>query len=248
MPGSIAAPAETRKPGPTLVRRAPAPPPALAQGRAMLRKAADWAGGPAAFAAVRSWQEETAATLHMGRESAEIAQSVSWRLPDRLRIVQRLPMAEMTQGYDGSAGWGSSLGRVEDQPEMGVTVSQEYERSVFRLFSTPDSLDVRAEDGRRTIEEVELTVARVTSRLVREWRLFFGPDGRLAGMSYRDEGPAGEATFLTLYDDWRDVGGGIRYPFASRTLMNDEPFLEFEVRSAEPNPDLPDSIFRKPSP
>lgn len=233
-------------PAPSKLKSAPATPAGRSQGRAMLQKAAEWAGGTAAFAGVKSWREESAATLHMGGQTAAIGTVASWRIPDRLVLVQKLPMGEMTQGYDGSAGWGKAMGEIRDQPDMGTTVKQEYERSLFHLFSKPDAIEVQAEPEKRKIEDVELSVAQVKSDVVRDWQLFFAMDGRLAGMSYVDHGPVGEATFVTLFDDWRDVGG-VKYPFASRTKMNGEPFLETTVKEAKLNPELPEAMFRKPA-
>lgn len=237
----------TISPAPSRLKAAPATPAGRQQGRAMLQKAAEWAGGSAAFAKVKSWHEEQAATLHMGSQNAAVTTVASWRLPDRLRLVQKLPMGEMTQGFDGRAGWAKAMGTVRDQPDVGFTVKQEFERSLFHLFGAPDAIDVQAEPEKRKIEDVELSVAQVKSDVVRDWQLFFAPDGRLAGMSYVDQGPQGDATFLTLYDDWRDVGGGIKFPFASRTRMNGEPFIEATVKEAKVNLELDDAIFKKPS-
>src|SRR6185436_18832823 len=62
-------------PPPSKNAPANATPEGRTRGRAMLQKAAEWAGGTAAFAAVKSWQEETSATIHMGAQSAAIGTS-----------------------------------------------------------------------------------------------------------------------------------------------------------------------------
>lgn len=217
-----------------------------ARGRAMLSRAATWAGGSAAFARVRTWREQTVSTLLAADETARIETSAAWRYPDRMRLVQKLPVGEVVQGFDGADGWGRGMEGVRDAPEVGEVVREEFERSIFRLFARPDTLRIEAEVGLRTLEEVPLQVARVTSALVRDWRLYFAPDGRLAGMSYRDLGPSGEAEVLTLFDDWRGAGAGVRYPFASRTWMNGVLHTDTEVKSALANPALPNSLFRRP--
>lgn len=238
----------TIPPPPSKVPAAPETPEARARGRAMLQKAAEWAGGSAAFAKVATWQEQSDVTIHMQGQSAALTTASSWRLPDRMVVTQKLPVGEVSQGFDGAAGWQKGMGQVRDQPTMAETVKQEHERSLFRLFARPGEIEALAVPGTRTIENVPMTVAQVKSGVVRDWQLFFGPDGRLAGMSYVDDGPQGPATFVTLFDDWRDVGGGLRYPFASRTTMNGERFLDATVKEAKVNPELDDATFRKPSP
>lgn len=231
---------------PSRLQSAPATAEGRARGQALLRKAAEWAGGSAAFAAVRSWRVETASTLTMQGQSVAVTGVTSWRLPDRMHMKRGLPMGEIVQAFDGASGWRSGMGQTADQPDLAATVREEYARSLFRLFGRPDSVEIVATGAKRDLEGVSADVAQVKSDLVRDWELFFAPDGRLAGMSYVDQGPAGDATFLTLYDDWREVGGGLRYPHASRTVVGGEPFLQSEVKAAAVNPALPDELFRKP--
>ena len=227
--------------------KAAATPEGRTRGRAMLQKAAEWAGGSAAFAAVESWREETSATVHMGAQSATIGTVASWKLPNKLVLTQKLPMGEVTQGFDGTNGWGKGMGQIRDQPDLDHMVREEYERSLFHLFGKPESIDLSVSPDKKKLENVEVTVVPVTSDVVRELELYFAADGRLAGMSYQDDGPAGPATFTTLYDDWRDVGGGMKFPFASRIKVNGEPFMESTVTSAKRNPELADAMFKKPA-
>jgi zinc protease len=232
-------------PPPSKVAVGEATPASLARGQEWLKKAADLAGGPAAWSAVNSWSMESQATLTMQGQSLGLGTSLKWRKPDRMVAVQKLPMGEFSSGYDGTMGWMQAMGQVKDEPKMAQTMKEEMERSMFGLFADPTRYQVQALDGTKAIDGIEYKVAVVRSETVRDWQLYFAPDGKLTRMEYQDEGPAGPAMFTTVYDDWRPVGG-LRYPFAQKTLMAGEPFMDTKVTDAKLNPPLADDLFKRP--
>ena len=236
----------TIPPPPSKLKVVPVSPEAVTRGRQWLTRAAEAAGGAAAFAGVKSWSEEKSATLTMQGQSVAVGSATSWRLPDHLLTVQKLPMGEMSQGYDGKKGWRKGFGRLAEQPDVAQSVSEDLERSLIRLFADPSRLNVQAMTDTRTLDGVECKVAVVKSEIISDWQLFFAPDGHLAGMSYLDKGPSGEATFVATYDDWRDVGG-FKYPFSEKLSVDGQPFVDSKLQSVKVNPALSDSLFAMPS-
>ena len=224
-----------------------ATPEQLARGKALLAKAAEIAGGSAAWAAVKTLNLEQDATVNMQGQSLQLGLTMAWKLPDRMVITQKLPMGEMTQGFDGTNGWMKGFGRLEDLPASGnATFKRQYLTSLFHLFGHPDDLEVRALDEPRVVDGVSYQVATVKSDDVRDWTLLFAPDGSLARMERQSDNPQVPGLELTSYDDWRAVGA-IRYPHAEKVLVAGQPFLDGKITSLKLNPTLDEAAFKKPA-
>src|SRR5262249_61149045 len=93
-----------------------ASPEALARGREWMTRAADKAGGAAAWAAIKSWSEDSKMSISMGGQSIALETSEAIVLPDRDYIMQKTPMGEISQGFDGTSGWAKVMGEGQDAP------------------------------------------------------------------------------------------------------------------------------------
>ena len=224
-----------------------ASPEALAKGQAWLRKAADLAGGAAAWAAVKSITVERDESISVQGQTMAMTSVSHWRLPDHYLATRKLAMGEIAQGFDGTNGWMAAMGQVQDQPKVGEEIQRQYEHSFFRLFGTPDAYQVQALDESRTVDGVSYNVALVKSEIVRDWLLFFAPDGSLARMEYQGEGMnGGPAKQAEVYADWKPAGD-LKYPYSEKGLVDDKPVLEAKVTSVKLNPELADDLFKKPA-
>ena len=233
-------------PPPSKVSAGEATPAQLATGQKWLKAAADLAGGSAAWAAVKAFRQAGGATLSMQGQSISTGTETAWRFPDRVLQVLKLPQGEMSMGYDGANGWRKGFGQVMDQPDMAQEVKADWERSLFRVFGKPGDLKVQALDAPRTVDGVAYRVAVVRSELIRDWQLYFAPDGSLARMEYQDNGPTGPATHALVYGDWRAVGG-VKYPFSQKVLIAGEPYIDTKITEAAADPMLGDEMFAKPA-
>ena len=224
-----------------------ATPQQLARGKALLAKAAENAGGSAAWAAVKSLSMEQEATVSMQGQSIQLGMTMVWKLPDRMVITQKLPMGEMTQGFDGTNGWMKGFGRLQDLPASGVaSFKRQYLTSMFHLFGHPEDLEVRALEEPRVVDGTSYQVAAVKSDDVRDWTLLFAPDGSLTRMERQSENPQLPGLELTIYGDWRAVGG-LRYPHVEKVVVAGQPFMEGKVASLKLNPELDEAVFKKPA-
>jgi len=132
-----------------------------------------------------------------------LTSTTHWRLPDRYVSTMKLAMGEIIQGFDGSAGWMSAMGQVQDQPKAGEEIRKEYQRSMFRLFGAPGEFQVQALPEPRTLDGVACRVALVKDDIIRDWLLFFAPDGTLRGMEFQGQNTAGvEGMRSTLVVDY----------------------------------------------
>lgn len=223
-----------------------ATPEALAQGGQWLAAAAKGAGGSAAWQKLSAVAVEREATLSIRGQKMGVKSRTLWAFPDRRVDRLELPFGEMVQASDGASGWSSAMGQVQDQPKMVEQARQDYESSLYHVFSKPESFQVQALSRSDTLDGVACRVAYVKSAKVRDWRLFFRADGTLHGMEFQGEGPSGPAAQRVLFSDWKAVGG-LRFPHAEKTYLNGELFLDAKVLKVELNPAAPEASFRKPS-
>jgi hypothetical protein len=224
-----------------------ATPEALAKGQALLKKAAELAGGSTAWAAIKSISMDREEVLTMQGQTINMTSTMHWRLPDHMVAIRKLPMGEFKQGFDGASGWMSAMGQVQDQPKVAEAIKKEYERSLFRLFGSPDAFVVQALDEPQTVDGVSYTTALVKSEVTKDWMLFFGSNGQLARMEYMGEGMDGSpAKESEIYGDWK-AEGAIQYPHSEKALVDGKPMMEGKVTTMTLNPDLADDLFKKPT-
>ena len=236
----------TIPPPPSAIAAEPATPEAMAKGSELLAAAAKTAGGAAAWKAVKAAAFERDATLSMQGQQIAVKQEQLWSFPDRRVDKLQLPFGEMVQASDGKIAWQTAMGQTRDEPKIAEQVRKDYASSLFRIFSEPGALKVQALSKPATVEGVECTVGLVQSETVRDWKLFFGPNGGLHAMEYQGEGPSGPATQRIVYSEWAKIGG-IQYPRAQKTFMDGELFIESKVVKVELNPAIPQGSFQKPS-
>jgi zinc protease len=223
-----------------------ATPEALANGAKWLAKATEMAGGSAAWSAVKSIKTTSQMSLTMQGQSIQAEQVLSWQLPDRRMMLMKLPFGEMTTGFDGTTGWRKMMGQIQDDPAGAKQSAEEFAQSLFNLFANGSKLQVQALPEAKTVDGVKYDVALVKSEEVKDWMLYFGPDGRLGRMEFLSQGPQGPATELQIYGDWKPVGT-IQYPHAVTVLLNGEKYVEAKMATAELNPTLDPSLFAKPA-
>lgn len=236
----------TIPPPPSKMTGVASSPEALAKGKAMLAKASQLAGGAAAWSAVKNVTVQQSATLSIQGQTMSMEMSETWVFPDRRVTSQKLPFGEVKQGYDGKVGWMSAMGQVQDQPKMASSVAEDWTRSLYQVLGKPDQFEVTALAEPRTVGEQTYTAAFVKSDAVRDWVLLFAPDGKLAGMEYQGEGPAGMTKVTELYADWQPEGA-LQYPRSSKALMDGKPFMEAKVGSVKLNDTVSDAVFAKPA-
>jgi zinc protease len=233
-------------PPPSKVQAAPATAQSLSKGQEWLKKAIDLTGGSAAWKGIKTARIEQEATISMQGQSFQLTMSMSVILPDRMLVVQHTPMGEMKSGFDGQSGWMLAGGKSQDDPKAAKRVKEEWERSFFHLFGSPDEVQIQAADQPKTIEGVAYNVAYVKSDLVRDWTLYFAPDGWLSRMEFQGEGPTGPGTETEIYSDWKQVGK-VQFPHAQKTLLNGEPFVDSKVSMALLGAPLDEALFKKPA-
>jgi hypothetical protein len=224
-----------------------ATPEALAQGRQWLERAATLAGGSTAWAAIKTVSLDEDQQVQVQGQSMSLKATTSWALPERRRLVRRLPMGDMIEAANGSTGWMSMMGQLQEQPTALDNVRQSWERSLYRLFGHPETVEVQALPEPVTVEGTSYRVAFVKSEAVKEWTIAFAPDGHLARMEYQTKGQAGPSRATMVLSDWRPEGA-VQFPHGTVLLVDGKPFADSKLTAVRLNPAMPDSLFSKPNP
>ena len=179
--------------------------------------------------------------------SEKLTSSVSWRFPDRLLSIQRLPFGEARMGFDGTTGWSTFGDQHHEDASIGNDVRSEYDRSLFHLLGHAEDVTLRATDAPSTIDGVAYRVGYATTHEGRSFTLYFAPDGALARIDYVGQGPSGQAEMTDVFADWKPVGA-IRYPHARQVLLQGKPYLVSHLDLLTLGPTLEDALFKKPGP
>ncbi len=225
--------------------RGPASPEALAQGKAMLAKAASLVGGSAAWAAVKSVSIEADATITMQGQTIAVSTVQTWGFPDRQLTIQKTPMGEMRQGVSKSGGWSQAMGQVQDNPKGLEQIKRDYERSLFHVFAAAAGFEAQALADPVQVGDASYRAVAVKSDKVPDWTLLFGDDGRLAGMTFTSEGPAGPAPAAFLYTDWKPEGA-IQYPRTIVRYADGAVVQTVKVTAVKLDAPVTDETFAKP--
>jgi len=224
-------------------------PEARRRGGEWLAAAAKAAGGPAAWAKVRTVKVSNDATLSMQGQSLNLTNEETWAFPNRTVSVQKLPFGEIRQGFDGKSGWMSGMGQSRDNPGAAEDVAKDYERSLWRLFSDPAKVELVALEQPEQVGEKSFKAAVVKGAKSQDLTLLFADDGTLAGCAYQDAGSGqlGPARVVELYEDWGPESG-IQYPHQYTVLRDGTPFVTAKLTGLEVNPAVADTTFQKPAP
>lgn len=238
----------TIPPPPSKLGKVSASPEARQKAAGWLASAVKAAGGSAAWAAIKTVTEATEATVSIQGQSLSITAEESWAFPNRQLASQKLPFGEVKQGFDGTAGWMSAMGQLQDNPKAADEVAKDYQKSLWRLFSTPDAVELLALDTPETIDGVKYNAAAVQGSKLQDHVLLFTTDGQYAGMAYQDDG-GGQmppARVVELRTDW-SAEGAIQYPHTFKMTRDGKPFLDGKVTAIKLNPALADDVFKKPA-
>lgn len=224
-----------------------ASPAATQKGHALIVAAVNAVGGAAEWAKVKTVSTAAEATISMQGQSLGISMEEHWALPNKQLSKQKLPFGEVAQGFNGTMGWQSAMGQIQEDPKAGDEIVKDYEKSLWRLFSDA-KLELVALDKPESVDGVDYTAALVTGAKTQDLTLLFDKSGKLAGLAYQDAGSGqmGPARVSQLYSDWQ-AEGAIQYPRAMKMLRDGKPFIEAKLTSLKVNPALADAMFEKPA-
>lgn len=216
-----------------------------AEGRALLEAARDNLGGDA-FDAVEAMAAEVEQTVETPQGSLSIGIRSVIALPDRMRVVQTLPMGEITMVVNGNDG--SLQGPQGSQP-MPDRVRQQVRSQVWRdlgyLFARMDAEGLEASAaGEQTVDGRNLTAVRVKPPEATAFTLLLDPDThRPLRMNFEGTTMQGAPVDSTsVFEDYKAVGG-IEVPHRSVVYQDGEKAAEATLKELVLNPEIEEGTF-----
>lgn len=217
----------------------------LARGRELMRTLRAKTGGDR-YDALESYREVNAMTVEMPQGEFAITLESLVDLPDRMRMVTKMPFGEQVVVVSGDRGWSSAMGQTEDLPAAQVA-----DMRADLLTDTKVLLgDLEAHDF-QALEP--LTIAErncdpVAVELNGETSIFFldAETGLLVmsqqpGTSPMTGSPVTEKRYVEAYATM----DGLKIPAEVRVTHDDADFARVEVVAFELNPVVDASLFEK---
>jgi len=167
--------------------------------------------------------------------------------------IYRTPTYAIAQGFDGTTAWAQDqAGRVSD----AVTLDT---RRAKRTADFYEPLTLKQQYAQITVKGIEkvhdhdaYVVVGVPQGDSSEWLYFDTQSGLLLRKVTVLPTPAGNSPFQTDFDDYRDTGSGVKFPFliqmnpaTPRTEL--APNATLRVTKVQDNAPIEDSRFAKPA-
>ena len=224
-----------------------ATPETLEQGKALLASAAKSAGGET-LAGIKSVDVSAQGKLYQQAGDADVQLHLQVSYPDHMRLDMKLPVASLTQGFDGAVGWLQYPGGVSEVPPDALS---EFRRSI--LLTGGIGIINAGRTGAIEVQwlgEEEMQGKKTIAVL---WR---GPSGAvrllldaethlLYAARFYSAGPRGSAGTLQVWDDYREVDG-VQFPFHTITYQDGARHSEIFVQQVHFNQPMEPSLFAKP--
>jgi len=216
---------------------------------ALLDRAAEAMGGAERVDAARALRVVGQAKQKTPQGEMEIDVATTYLFPDRFRQELTLPFGSMSMVLGPEAGFAVTPQGVMDLPASQLAALRSASKrdpvALLRLRDDPDLVAT-------ALPPVELEgtpLERLQLELDGNVTLVdLDPEsGEIRRVSYRDAGPTGQpGETVRVYTDYRDVDGGLRYPFAVVGTFEGEPTFEATVESVEVDPEVEETEFEKP--
>ncbi len=235
----------------------PPTPEALAQGKTMLIRAVQAAGG-AALANLESLECSTAGTVEVaGQGQAITTQKVYILYPDHIRIDTELfvggaDRGKLTRAFDGKVGWVQVQG---GQGAVSVPESQDIEFIRSLMLAGAWGVFRAAQQGGEGIQAQALgqrdfaglkTDAIAIAAGTLQFIAYLDPGtGLVVGVRYIQDVPQGKVETIEVWTDYRDVQG-MKFPFHRVTLRAGQKFSEDDFKEVKINTNPNSSLFVKP--
>ena len=204
-------------------------------GAAALDAVAEALGGAARFDALDAFRTQSTTEVSANGQTLSIEGETAVRLPDQVRVVQRLPMGEITVVLDGqSAQILTPAGPQPAPPQIVEQLRSQLYLSLPYLLARRDDAEVEAlADG-----ALQVRVPGVPA----PYRIALGADGRPVSITTTQITPGGPAEVVVTLGDYREVGG-LTLPYRYTQTQGGEPSGETVISEMEINPDLADGLF-----
>ena len=223
-----------------------APATSNAEGKALIAKAIQAAGGMEKLSSIKAVRSKTIMTLKAQGISVEIEQTEV--LPDKMYQHMATPMAEISIVISPQNSFMSTPAGVNPMP------SSQREEQLNGLHRNLWYLAQHINDpqyafiaqGSEKVDDVQAAVLEVHDGS-QEWRLYIDPQsGHILRGEAQATSPTGPGKRVVDSSEWKTVDG-ITLPYHQEVSINGQPIATVAVSSYEINPAVDPKVFEKPA-
>jgi zinc protease len=178
----------------------------VAKGRQLIDKAVVALGGAASLAALKDYVQVVDAKMSNGMA---VNQKNSWASPGLLRQDVTLPFGKISTFFDGASGW---MKAPQGEQPIGGGQAEQIKQQLFadllnllRSNQVPSRTVNYAGEG-----TIEVTEGPLMAKLVVDEASGLPRKSVMQVIS-----PQGPVLIESTYSDFRDIGGGLKYPFTT---------------------------------
>lgn len=218
----------------------------LSEGRALLDQAIASLGGQAAFDQIENIRQagESTTTTPDNQQISTSLESVMI-FPDRARLVQKLPMGEISIVKKGDEMMlFSPQGSMAAPPPIKQQITDAIWRDLAYLFAHQSDLEVQAL-GQEAVDGQQTDALRITPPGgASAFTLYLDAETkRPVAVDYQSQGQGGAPTAAReVFSDFRDVNG-VMLPFETTTYANDQISAETTLTTVVINGEVDESVF-----
>ncbi len=153
---------------------------------------------------------------------------------------------QMVSNFNGKQGWRSTPEGVKELTDEEVK-ERLTEAIVFEQLEAPGGWDGPHAKylGTEKVGKEECSVVETTDDAGAKRKFYFSDKtGLLLKYSHYSSSQKGEVD--DFYEDYRDIGGGLKQAFKLYRMASGVRLEMIEVQKAESNPDLNDALFNEP--
>ncbi len=210
----------------------------VAKGRQLIDKAIDSIGGKASFDGLKDYVQSVDAKMANGMS---IQQKNSWLAPGLLRQDLNAPFGKMVTFFDGQGGWIKAP--QGEQAIPGGMVGQIQQQLFAELLSLLRSNQAAGRTVNYTgVGTIEIAEGPLSAKLVVD-----EATGLPKKSVMQVVGPQGPVVTEVEFSDFRDIGGGLKFPFKSVISQGGKMVNEQTVTEMKANTGLKaEDIAKKP--
>jgi zinc protease len=227
---------------------APAAAPAAsnAEGKALLAKVMEGAGGAAKLKAVKSVRAK--ATITLKAQGISLDSEETQLGEEKVRLKMNTPNGEMVIVATGQAGFMSmaAVGTRDLPASQREDQLKGLRRELWYIAQhAEDPQFAFSAQGKEKVGDAEASVLDISGGGERLRWFVDAKSGRVLRATFQASSPTGPATQVEDYSDWKTVEG-LSLPFHVEVSSNGQPNTSVVISSYEINPLVDAKIFEKP--
>ncbi|MFQ5486339.1 MAG: hypothetical protein ACE5DO_13535 [Desulfobacterales bacterium] len=228
-------------------KKHPQVPSSLTNGREILLKAVEAAGGRDRFAQIRNFRITTENVIMQSRTKLDLKVTEIAQLPDKTKQIFQLKAGERVQVLQGHSGWKKVDDNISDLTQSEL---REMKRGLFRdtinLFKRSESQELNIKYfGKETIAGKSNYVLQIKDNSGEFFNLYIDAATLLISKkTYHGASELRLAVLEEIYSDYREVDG-IRLPFHTEVKARGKLFIDAKVVEVKFNLNLADNFFSK---